>query len=152
MLTKKRIIELLEEEGIKLGQRPEAVITYYDLMGMIPSVTVTGKGRAKGKRGLYPNIVFEMIKDIKQLQEEGHLLRLVKRKIKERYQDEFMREDLLLLGNLNNFDGKLIKTYLDIHYKSIDDKLLNNKEFFKDFLLQHIDEDLQDIGIQAVSS
>ena len=153
MIEKKDLIQQLKNTDIDLGVNPASTLHYYETLGILPRVLSIGIGRGKGIRSYYPDKIWNMLSDLKLFQREGCLLRLVKKLIREKYADVFIRSDLLLFCNLNNFDWELIEKYLEKAGKEIDREFIKEKflfggslgkdaQLFRDWLIETFDQEL----------
>ena len=157
MIEKKDLISQLKNTDIDLGISPASTLHYYETRGILPRVLSIGIGRGKGIRSYYPDRIWDMLSDVKMFQREGCLLRLVKRLIREKYADVFIRSDLLLLCNLNNFDWEVVEKYLEKAGKEMDRGFIKENFFFgssegkwsqlfRDWLIETFDQELAFTG------
>ena len=108
MIKKKDLIDLLKKEGISLGK---GTVRYYEIEGLIPSSISRGLGRGKGKVAFYPEIVVDIVKDLKRLQSQGMSLRIIKSELIRKYREWYYQEDIRKLMSLKFYNKDLLETY-----------------------------------------
>ena len=116
MLTKLEILKLLKMHKVDMGKNPDRTFTYYQLKGLIPYKTgVHSKNR---KIALYPNNTFNIIKNIRSLQEEGKSLSEIKNILIKEEMSRIEHKSISYTLGLEE-EGQIYKTY---PYLIIDDE------------------------------
>ena len=111
-IGKKEVVDRLSETGIKF-KSPLIALHYYENEGLIPKTVSHGFGRGKGKAGFYPEIVTDMISEIKQLQNLNYRLRQIKQLVDEKFREFYYWEDLRRLSLLKFPHHKFYDAYCD---------------------------------------
>ena len=139
MITKNELIEQSRKTGIDLGKTPGSNLAFYEIKGILPRVRTTGLGKGKGKLSFYPSEALEILKKAKYLQDEGCLLRLVRKLIRQEFKDVFFREDLLMLTDLNSYSKALVELYLKEVGKAVPSGVVHDPHGLKEYLLRSYD-------------
>lgn len=109
-VDKREIVERLSKGGITF-KSPLIALHYYENEGLIPKTVSHGFGRGKGKAGFYPEIVTDMISEIKQLQNLNYRLRQIKQLVDEKFREIYYWEDLRRLSLLKFPLDRMNETY-----------------------------------------
>ena len=109
-ISKQEIVDRLSDRGIKFNN-PLTALHYYENEGLIPKTVSHGFGRGQGKAGFYPEIVTDMISEIKQLQNLNYRLQQIKQLVDEKFREFYYWEDLRRLSLLKFPHDKFYDAY-----------------------------------------
>ena len=112
-IAKQEVVDRLSEKGIQF-KSPLIALHYYENEGLIPKTVSHGFGRGKGKAGFYPEIVTDMISEIKQLQNLNYRLRQIKQLVDEKFREFYYWEDLRRLSLLKFPLDHMYETYCNV--------------------------------------
>jgi len=112
-IKKQEIVDRLSDRGIKFNN-PLTALHYYENEGLIPKTVSHGFGRGKGKAGFYPEIVTDMISEIKQLGDLKYRLRHIKKMMDEKFREFYYWEDLRRLSLLKFPHDKFYDAYCNV--------------------------------------
>jgi phage terminase small subunit len=113
LVLRKDMINDLVKEKIEFGLKPENAFKHYENEGLIPKAQSRGMGQGQGRQVLYPEYVFDMVKQIRELKDGGKKITDIKAVITKKYKWAFHLEDLEQLKSLTFSDQKIIDYYCE---------------------------------------
>lgn len=98
---------------IDLGKAPLSQIMIYENAGLIPKcITIGGKGQGDARKGYYPPVILEMIRDIKFFQRD-HKFPGIRKILDQKYRRVFEIMDFVELWRLRYISRDLLESYLE---------------------------------------
>ena len=112
-IERRELLDAPGKFGVQFGRSPQSQIAQYERAGLIPQcVTIGGAGQGDARKGYYPPVILEMLRDIRHFQKYQKLPG-IRQIFDEKYRRVFELMDVIELFRLRYLSQDVLVNYLD---------------------------------------
>ena len=112
-IERRELLDAPHKFGVQFGRSPQSQIAQYERAGLVPQcVTIGGTGRGDARKGYYPPVILEMLRDIRHFQKYQKFPG-IRQIFDEKYRRVFELMDVIELFRLRYLSRDVLGDYLD---------------------------------------